>query len=300
MNDMPYDIGTRPLRDQAQSPKAPLYRAVFVSDVHLGTKGSQPAMLNDFLANASCEQLYLVGDIIDGWRLRKSWFWDRHHDALLRTILRHAKHGTEVIYIPGNHDEMVRAWLPLGLEIAGIKLMEEAIHTTATGEKLLVIHGDAFDSVVRYAKFLAHLGDHAYTVALVANRWFNWGRRHFGYPYWSLSAWLKRQVKEAVKFIDSFEVALSQEARNREMDGVVCGHIHHAEMRMIGETRYFNTGDWVESCTALVEHHDGRFELIDWPSVLRQSQRAAAPARAAAVSQPALPDAPLPAAPIPA
>jgi UDP-2,3-diacylglucosamine pyrophosphatase LpxH len=134
-----------------------------------------------------------------------------------------------------------------------------------------VIHGDAFDSVVRYAKFLAHLGDHAYTAALGLNRWFNWGRRHLGYPYWSLSAWLKRQVKEAVKFIDSFEVALAQEAKSRDMDGVICGHIHHAEMRMIGDTRYFNTGDWVETCSALVEHHDGRFELIDWPTASRMS-----------------------------
>ncbi|GAB0117476.1 UDP-2,3-diacylglucosamine diphosphatase [Acidisoma sp. 7E03] len=279
MNDVPF--APRPQRTNAQSAKAPLYRSVFISDVHLGTKGSKPEMLNDFLADATCERLYLVGDIIDGWRLRRSWFWDQHHDAVLRTILRHAKHGAEVIYIPGNHDEMMRAWLPLGLEIAGVRLAEEAVHVTADGKRLLVIHGDAFDSVVRYAKFLAHLGDQAYTMALVANRWFNWGRRHLGYPYWSLSAWLKRQVKEAVKFIDSFEVALAQEARTREMDGVICGHIHHAEMRLIGETRYYNTGDWVESCTALVEHHDGRFELIDWPSVLRQSV-APAPARRSA------------------
>lgn len=279
MNDMPY--APRPRRDASQTAKAPLYRSVFVSDAHLGTKGSNAAMLNAFLADATCERLYLVGDIIDGWRLRRSWFWDQHHDAVLRTILRHAKHGAEVIYIPGNHDEMMRAWLPMGLEIAGVRLAAEAVHETADGKRLLVIHGDAFDSVVRYAKFLAHLGDHAYTVALVANRWFNWGRRHLGYPYWSLSAWLKRQVKEAVKFIDSFEVALAQEARSREMDGVICGHIHHAEMRMIGDTRYYNTGDWVESCTALVEHHDGRFELIDWPSVLRLSA-APAPSRRAA------------------
>jgi UDP-2,3-diacylglucosamine pyrophosphatase LpxH len=297
MNDVPYDIAGRPLpRSAQQSPRAPLYRAVFISDVHLGTKGSKAEMLNAFLADATCEQLYLVGDIIDGWRLRKSWFWDRHHDAVLRTILRHARHGTKVVYIPGNHDEMMRAWLPMGLEIAGIKLMEETVHVTADGQKLLVIHGDAFDSVVRYAKFLAHLGDHAYTAALVANRWFNWGRRHLGYPYWSLSAWLKRQVKEAVKFIDSFEVALAQEARNRTMDGVICGHIHHAEMRMIGDIRYFNTGDWVESCTALVEHHDGRFELIDWPSLIRQSMRTSLPARTAEKPDSALPEnAPVPA-----
>jgi UDP-2,3-diacylglucosamine pyrophosphatase LpxH len=285
MNDMPYDFAQASPIGRTQPPKAPTYRAVFISDVHLGTKGSKAEMLAAFLADASCETMYLVGDIIDGWRLKRSWFWDRHHDAVLRTILRHARHGTEVIYIPGNHDEMLRDWLPMGLEIAGV-------------QKLLVIHGDAFDSVVRYAKFLAHLGDHAYTVALVANRWFNWGRRHLGYPYWSLSAWLKRQVKEAVKFIDSFEVALAQEAKTRDMDGVICGHIHHAEMRMIGATRYFNTGDWVETCSALVEHHDGRFELIDWPTVTRMSLAAAPSARAAT---PAPIAAPVPdSAPVPA
>ncbi|GAB0113399.1 UDP-2,3-diacylglucosamine diphosphatase [Acidisoma sp. C75] len=265
----------RPEASRARSLGAPVFRSIFISDLHLGTRGSKAAMLHAFLESASCERLYLVGDIIDGWRLRRSWFWDAHHDAVLRDILRLARHGTEVIYIPGNHDEMMRAWLPMGLEIAGIRLMEEAVHETADGKRLLVIHGDFFDSVVRCAKFLALLGDQAYTAALVLNGWFNRVRRYFGYPYWSLSAWLKRQVKEAVKFIDSFETTLAQEARKRQMDGVICGHIHHAEMRMIGETRYFNTGDWVESCTALVEHHDGRFELIDWPSRLRQSARAA-------------------------
>jgi UDP-2,3-diacylglucosamine pyrophosphatase LpxH len=286
MTDVPYNLAGLAAGLAAghspQPPKPARYRAVFISDVHLGTKGSKAEMLAAFLADASCETMYLVGDIIDGWRLKRSWFWDRHHDAVLRTILRHARHGAQVIYIPGNHDEMLREWLPVGLEIAGVRLAEEAVHVTADGQKLLVIHGDAFDSVVRYAKFLAHLGDHAYTAALVLNRWFNWGRRHLGYPYWSLSAWLKRQVKEAVKFIDSFEVALAQEAKTREMDGVICGHIHHAEMRMIGTTRYFNTGDWVETCSALVEHHDGRFELIDWPTVSRVSVVAAPSARPAA------------------
>ena len=224
MNDMPYSLAGLAAglaaSHSSQTRQPARYRAVFISDVHLGTKGSKAEMLAAFLAEASCETMYLVGDIIDGWRLKRSWFWDRHHDAVLRTILRHARHGVEVIYIPGNHDEMLRDWLPVGLEIAGVRLAEEAVHVTADGQKLLVIHGDAFDSVVRYAKFLAHLGDHAYTAALVLNRWFNWGRRHLGYPYWSLSAWLKRQVKEAVKFIDSFEVALAQEAKAREMDGV--------------------------------------------------------------------------------
>jgi UDP-2,3-diacylglucosamine pyrophosphatase LpxH len=247
------------------------YRCVFISDTHLGTRGCRGEFLADFLRQTSCEQLYLVGDIIDGWRLRKSWYWDESHDEVLRQILLKARNGTEVIYIPGNHDEMFRAWLPLGLEIAGIKLRAEAVHETADGKRMLVTHGDAFDSVVRYAKFLAILGDSAYTFALVTNRWFNAIRRQFGYPYWSLSQWLKRQVKGAVKAIDRFEGALANEARRRGFDGVVCGHIHHAEIREVGGVVYMNDGDWVESCTALVEHHDGQFELIDWAALNRLS-----------------------------
>jgi UDP-2,3-diacylglucosamine pyrophosphatase LpxH len=240
------------------------YRSVFISDTHLGTRGCRSEFLADFLRRMSCQNLYLVGDIIDGWRLRKSWYWDDNHDEVLRLILQHARRGAEVTYIPGNHDEMFRAWLNLGLEIAGIRLRQEAVHVTVTGKRLLIIHGDEFDSVVRYAKFLALLGDWAYCVALTCNRWFNDVRRRLGYPYWSLSSWLKRQVKEAVKAIDRFEAALSHEARTRGFDGVVCGHIHHAEMRETNGILYINDGDWVESCTALVEHHDGRLELIEW------------------------------------
>jgi len=249
----------------------PSYRTVFISDTHLGTRGCRSDFLADFLRRTSCQQLYLVGDIIDGWRLRKSWYWDENHDEVLRLILRHARGGAEVTYIPGNHDEMFRAWLPIGLEIGGIRLRKDAVHTTADGKRLLVMHGDEFDSVVRYAKFLALLGDWAYTTALVVNRWFNAVRRKLGYPYWSLSAWLKRQVKEAVKAIDRFEAALANEAKRRGFDGVVCGHIHHAEMREVNGVLYLNDGDWVESCTALVEHHDGRLELIDWAELNRLS-----------------------------
>ena len=240
------------------------YRTVFISDLHLGTRGCRSDFLADFLRQVSCEKLYLVGDVIDGWRLRKSWFWDAHHDEVLRLILRHARNGTEIVYIPGNHDEMIRAWLPMGLEIAGIVLKQDDVHTLADGRRLLVMHGDEFDSVVRRAKFIALLGDSLYTTALACNRWFNAIRRRMGYPYWSLSQWLKRQVKHAVAAIDRFETALAREARERGLDGVVCGHIHHAEMRDIGGVMYLNDGDWVESCTALVEHADGRLELIDW------------------------------------
>jgi UDP-2,3-diacylglucosamine pyrophosphatase LpxH len=251
--------------------QATAYRSIFVSDVHLGTRGCRAEFLADFLRRVKCEQLYLVGDIIDGWRLRKSWYWDDGHDEVLRLILRMARGGTEVTYIPGNHDEMFRAWLPLGLEIAGIKLRRDTVHVTADKRRLLVMHGDEFDSVVRYAKFLALLGDWAYTAALSVNHWFNLVRRSLGYPYWSLSAWLKRQVKEAVKAIDRFEGALAAEACRRGLDGVICGHIHHAEMRQVNGALYLNAGDWVESCTALVEHHDGRLELIDWAALNRLS-----------------------------
>ncbi len=258
---------------------ATTYRSVFISDTHLGTRGCRADFLADFLRHTRCDHLYLVGDIIDGWRLRKSWYWDAMHDEVLRLVLRMARGGTEVTYIPGNHDEIFRAWLPLGLEVGGIKLRQDAIHQTADGRRLLVMHGDEFDSVVRYAKFLALLGDWAYTGALVVNRWFNAVRRKLGYPYWSLSAWLKRQVKEAVKAIDRFEVALAAEARRRGLDGVVCGHIHHAEMRQVNGVLYINDGDWVESCTALVEHHDGRLELIDWAALHRLSFLAAPASR---------------------
>lgn len=240
------------------------YRAVFISDTHLGTRGCRVDFLADFLRQVSCQNLFLVGDIIDGWRLRKSWYWDAGHDEVLRLILRHARAGAEVTYIPGNHDEMFRAWLATGFEIAGVRVRTEAVYRTVTGKRLLITHGDEFDSVVRYAKSLALLGDHAYAAALACNRWFNAIRRRLGYSYWSLSAWLKLQVKEAVKAIDRFEEAIAGEARRRGFDGVVCGHIHHAEMRDINGILYLNDGDWVESCTALVEHHDGRLELIDW------------------------------------
>ena len=260
----------------------PHYRAVFLSDTHLGTKGARTDFLADFLGRMSCDRLFLVGDIVDGWRLRKSWYWDAMHDRVIRAILQHVRDGTQITYVPGNLDEMFRPWLPLvaegapalgglGLEVAGVTVQREAEHTTAQGVRLLVIHGDEFDGVMRYAKFLAVLGEGAYTTALVINRWFNIGRRWMGYPYWSLSQWLKQQVKGAVKAIDRFEAALSDEARRRGFDGVVCGHIHHAEMRMVNGVLYCNDGDWVESCTALVEHEDGRLELIDWVAANRLS-----------------------------
>ncbi|MBV8914053.1 MAG: UDP-2,3-diacylglucosamine diphosphatase [Acetobacteraceae bacterium] len=266
------------------------YRSVFISDTHLGMKGCRSDFLADFLGRMSCEKLFLVGDIVDGWRLRKAWYWDADHDRAIRSILQHVKRGTEVTYIPGNHDEMFRAWLPPaadphGFEVAGIEVRREATHITACGRRFLVTHGDEFDGVVRYAKFLAHVGDSAYATALTINAWFNGIRRQLGYPYWSLSQWLKRQVKGAVKAIDRFETALSADAARRGFDGVVCGHIHHAEMRTVNGVLYCNSGDWVESCTALVEHHDGRLELLDWAGANKLSFFRSKPANVAAPAQ---------------
>ncbi len=242
------------------------YRSIFISDLHLGTRGARTDFLSDFLQSVSCENLFLVGDILDCWRLRRSWYWDAAHDEVVRLILRQAQDGAVVTYIPGNHDEGLRSWLKLAPEMAGIRLAPWAPHVTAAGLRLLVMHGDEFDSVVRYAKLLAHLGDRAYDLALSLNAIFNFVRRRLGYPYWSLSQWLKLQVKGAVAAIDRFEEALAVHARKEGYDGVVCGHIHHAEMRTVSGVLYLNTGDWVESCTALVEHEDGRLELLDWPA----------------------------------
>ena len=240
------------------------YRSVFISDTHLGTRGCRAEFLADFLKSMTCENLFLVGDILDGWRLKRTWYWDRYHDKVLRRVMKLARGGANVVYVPGNHDEMLRKYVALGIEIGGVKIQREAEHTTADGKRLLIVHGDDFDSVVRHARLLAVLGDWAYTVALGVNRYFNIVRNRLGYPYWSLSAWLKLQVKEAVKAIDRFETALADHAKARGFDGVVCGHIHHAEMRMVNGVLYLNDGDWVESCTALVEHPDGRLELVDW------------------------------------
>ncbi|WP_342628086.1 UDP-2,3-diacylglucosamine diphosphatase [Nguyenibacter vanlangensis] len=246
------------------------YRTVFLSDVHLGTRDCRADLLSEFLGGMTCERLYLVGDIIDGWKLKRSWFWNSHHDDVVNQILRMGRKGTEIVYIPGNHDEILRRWLPHQLEVAGIRLCETAEHVTAAGRKFLVLHGDEFDSVVRYAPFLAMLGDRAYTAALIVNRWFNLVRRRLGLPYRSLSKWLKRQVKGAVMAIDRFETAVADEARRRGMDGVICGHIHHAIIKDLDGVLYMNDGDWVESCTALVEHHDGSMELLDMTDVRRR------------------------------
>jgi UDP-2,3-diacylglucosamine pyrophosphatase LpxH len=244
------------------------YRTIWISDLHLGTRGCKAEFLLDFLGATRCERLYLVGDVIDGWRLRKSPYWNQSQGRVVQAIMRKARHGTEVVYVPGNHDEALRGYV--GLMFGGVAVEREVVHSTADGKRLLVCHGDQFDGVVQYHKWLARLGDRAYNFCLHLNHWFNVARRRLGLPYWSLSAYLKHRVKNAVDFICQFEQSLADEAKRRGLDGVVAGHIHHAEMREIDGILYCNDGDWVESCTALVEHHDGRLEILDWPQLRGQ------------------------------
>lgn len=237
-------------------------RSLFISDVHLGTRGCRAEALCSFLNAHSCETLFLVGDIVDGWRLQKSWFWRQSHQEVINAVLAMAQSGTRVIYIPGNHDEALRPYT--GLELAGVELHFEYVHETADGRRFLVLHGDHFDAAVRYARWLALLGDRAYDLAAYVNERLNQIRRFFGMPYWSLAGYLKRTVKNAVEYISRFEEAVAQEAVRRGLDGVICGHIHHASIRRISGVLYCNDGDWVDSATALAEAHDGRLSLITW------------------------------------
>lgn len=242
------------------------YRTMWISDIHLGTPGCQAAKLLEFLRATDAETLYLVGDIIDGWQLRRRWFWDQHHNNVIQTILKKAKKGTRVIFVPGNHDESVRQFIDL--DFAGIQVRDELVHTTANGKRLLVLHGDRFDGVIACAKWLAYVGDGLYTMVLKCNQHLNTWRARVGLPYWSLSQYLKLKVKNAVSYISSFENALAGEARRQGLDGVICGHIHKAEIRELDGILYCNDGDWVESLTALVEDHDGNLRLLDWQQVM--------------------------------
>lgn len=246
------------------------YRTLFLSDVHLGTRGCQAELFLDFLKHNDADTIFLVGDIVDGWRLKAGWYWPQTHNDVVQKLLRRVRKGGRMIYIPGNHDEFMRDYL--GLNFGGVEVMNQAIHTTADGKRFLVIHGDQFDIVVRHARWLAFLGDWAYGMALFSNTWFNRARRAFGLPYWSFSAWAKLKVKNAVNFIGAFEVALTEEAARQGTDGVICGHIHHAVIRDMDGRTYVNTGDFVESCTAVGEHPDGRLEIIHWQLTVRQRQ----------------------------
>jgi UDP-2,3-diacylglucosamine pyrophosphatase LpxH len=249
-------------------------RTVWISDLHLGTAGCQTAALLTFLREVECETLYLVGDIVDGWQLRRSWYWPQSHNDVVQKILRKARKGTRVVFVPGNHDEFARRYV--GHSFGGVEVVDDCIHLTADGRRLWVTHGDLFDGVVQCARWLAHLGDAAYEFTLRANRWFNVARARMGLPYWSLSRYLKLKVKRAVSYVGDFEAAVAREARRRGANGVVCGHIHHAEIRTIDGVLYCNDGDWVESLTALVERHDGRLEILDFSGAATRAEADAA------------------------
>ena len=244
------------------------FRTIFLSDIHLGTRGCQAEMLIDFLREHEAERIYLVGDIFDGWRLKKGWYWPQPHNDVVQKLLRKARKGTEIIYVPGNHDEVMRSYL--GSHFGGIEVRDRDVHETADGKRYLVIHGDQFDAVVLHAKWLAHVGDRAYATALWVNGWLNWIKRLWGGQYWSLSKWLKLKVKQAVNFIGAFEETLALEARRAGTDGVICGHIHHAAIKHQNGIHYINTGDWVESCTAIAETDAGEMVLIDWADIQRR------------------------------
>lgn len=241
------------------------FRTVWISDIHLGTKDCKAKELLEFIKHCHAKKIYLVGDIIDGWALKKRWFWPQEHNDVIQKLLRQARKGTEVIFIPGNHDEFARQFC--GLNFGGIQVRHDDVHVTADGKKLWVTHGDLYDNIMQYARWIAFIGDRAYTFALWLNRAFNRIRLKLNYPYWSLSQYLKHKVKAAVSCITAFEDLLIREAKIKQCDGVVCGHIHKAELRIIDHITYANDGDWVESMTALIENHDGSLQIIDWNEV---------------------------------
>ena len=254
------------------------YRTIWISDVHLGTRGCNAALLIDFLDSVDSDTMYLVGDIIDGWRLRKRFYWPAAHNDVVWRILKRARRGTRIVYIPGNHDEMFRQFT--GLDFGGVEIRRKAIHETADGRRLLVLHGDEFDVITLAHRWLAHVGDAAYGLLMRLNVVVNAVRRRLDLPYWSLSKHAKAKVKNAVEFISHYEEVVAHAAGSRGVDGVVCGHIHTAEMRTIGGVAYYNDGDWVEGCTALVEHHDGRMELLHWADEVAARKLAALPVAA--------------------
>src|SRR3974390_3511126 len=241
------------------------FRALFISDVHLGTRGCQADKLLDFLRYHDADMVYLVGDIVDGWALRSSWYWPQAHNDVVQKLLRKGRKGARLTYVPANHDEFLRGYY--GTHFGGIDVVENTVHVGVDGKRYLVVHGDIFDLVVTQARWLALLGDKAYEFAITLNRLFNALRRVFGAPYWSLSKWAKHKVKNAVNYIGAFEKALAVEAQKHGPDGVLCGHIHTPAMHDDFGLHYINCGDWEESCTAIAEHLVGPFEIIVWDDV---------------------------------
>jgi UDP-2,3-diacylglucosamine pyrophosphatase LpxH len=238
------------------------HRTIFLSDLHLGAKGAQAELVLDFLQHNDARTIYLVGDFIDGWKLKRGWYWPQAHNDVVQILLAKARDGARIVLLPGNHDEFLREFV--GLRFGALELAETALHAAADGRVYLVIHGDQFDAVVLHAGWLARIGDWAYVLAMGVSSLISAVRRRMGLTYWSFSAWAKHKVKKAVNFVSSFEALLTQEARRRGAQGVICGHIHHAAMRDLDGIAYLNCGDWVESCTALVEDAEGRFSIIRW------------------------------------
>ncbi len=256
---------------QARSPASPAssvdqpshrFRTLWLSDIHLGTRDCKASELLGLLRACEAQTIYLVGDIVDGWQLRKGWYWPQTHNDVVQKLLRKARKGNRVVFVPGNHDEFARHYV--GQHFGGIEVLLDVVHETASGARLWVVHGDWFDGVVMHAKWLAHLGDALYVMSLKLNRWLNLLRRRLGFPYWSLSQYLKGKVKNAVSYISNFEQLLAEEAARRQCGGVICGHIHRAELRRVGATLYANCGDWVESLTAVAERDDGTLALLQW------------------------------------
>lgn len=241
-------------------------RSLFISDVHLGTRGCQAELLCDFLRHHEAERIYLVGDIIEGSRLAHRVSWPSSHLTLVQELLKRVSAGADVIYVLGNHDAQIDGFL--AQHMSGVTIVREAMHHTVTGQRYLVVHGDQFDVVMEYAPWLGFIGEAAYHALLSANVALNIARRKLGLGYWSISEWAKGRIKDVVTFISRFEEKLSAEARRKQADGVICGHIHHAAQHTLAGVHYLNAGDWVESCTAVLEMHDGRFEVVHWRSIV--------------------------------
>lgn len=245
------------------------YKSIFISDIHLGTRGCQADALCSFLKENTCENLFLVGDIIDGWRLKKKWYFPQSHANVIRRIFTAAKRGTKVIYIVGNHDEMLRPMIPMGLSFGNIDVCNRYDYTGVNGKKYFVVHGDMFDKIMIDNKWLMHVGDFLYDILISINNKFNAVRSLFGMRYWSLSKWIKHNTKEAINFIYKFEGFVSDYCKRKGYDGIICGHIHTASIKNLNGIEYMNDGDWVESCTALVEHHTGEWEIIYYEENLK-------------------------------
>jgi len=251
------------------------YRTIFISDTHLGSKDCKADLLLNFLKNNSCETLYLVGDIIDAWKIQQNKLtWKQSHTNIVKKILGFSKKGVKVIYVTGNHDEFLRPMIPYAASFGNIELCNMKTHYGKDGKRYLVVHGDLFDGITSLAPWLSFLGDKAYDFILDINSRFNWIRHRLGFGYWSLSKYLKLRVKGAIDFIFKFELNITDYCKRKNYDGVICGHIHNAEIKTVNNVTYMNTGDWVESCTALVEHHDGKWEIIYWQELKDESKKA--------------------------